>query len=399
MAENVWSAEAELWRPDLSIAIAAGSPAQREEALTHGADITVIGRDVLADAVRHKQKFKTLVLDESSGFKTRNTTRWKIARKLCGIPFQGDYTPAMPYIWELTGTPSPNGLMDLWAQMFLLDGGKRLGKNLTGFRSRYFIEGARNAQGIVYEYLPRPEAADNIHALLEDICLSMESEGRIELPPVTYNTVAVPMPSAVRKVYKTFLSELVADMDVLGGEIHTAANAAVLSGKLSQITAGFSYVDDADLRGYAHDVLHSEKINAIKEIVEGTGSPVLVFYRFTAERDRLLQELPGAVTIDEPDFIKKWNAGDIPVLLAHPASVGHGLNLQQGGHTIVWASLTWDLEQYLQGNGRLNRQGQLHPVVIHHLVCPDTVDGAMLTRLTQKTTVQDALRSHLESIL
>jgi SNF2 family DNA or RNA helicase len=401
VTENVWATEAALWRPDLNMSIAAGTPAQRHKALTSGADIVVISRDNLADAVPFASWFNTFVLDELSGFKTRGTARWKTARKICGIGFKKNAGgPTMKHVWGLTGTPAPNGLMDLWAQTFLLDGGERLGRNLTGFRERYFIAGARLANGIITEWILRDEADKHIHTLLEDICLSMDGDGRIQLPPVTYNTVAVPLAPAVRKVYKTFKDELVADMTVLGGEVHTAGNAAVLSGKLSQITAGFTYVDDADLHDYAYDTLHKEKVNAIKEIVEGTGSPVLVFYRFRAERDLISGTLPGLVhSIDEPRVVERWNRGELPVLLAHPASAGHGLNLQRGGHTIVWASLSWNLEEFLQGNGRIARQGQPHPVVIHMLVSPDTVDEAIRRRLVEKTSVQAALLEHLESVL
>jgi SNF2 family DNA or RNA helicase len=393
VAENVWGTEAQIWRPDLKVDIAMGSPGNRDWVLKSNADVVVIGRDVLKDALPYAGRFRTFILDELSGFKTRNTTRWKTARKI---------VKDMEHVWGLTGTPSPNGLMDLWAQIFLLDGGARLGKTLTEFRARWFVPDQtifQAGRSIVISYALRPGAAESIHAKLEDICLSMDGEGRIPLPDVTYNKVLVPMLPPVKKMYKQLKDELVVDLEVLGGEIHSAGNAAILSNKLSQVSAGFLYVDDADVRDGQYTVIHQEKVAAVKEIVEGTGSPVLVFYRYLPERELLRAALPEAHLIDEPNVIERWNAGQVPVLLAHPASVGHGLNLQHGGHTVVWAGLTWSLEEWLQGNKRVARQGQRHPVVIHLLVSPGTVDEAIVRRLTEKTSVQEALLEHLESIL
>lgn len=389
VAENVWLDETHMWRPDLSIALAIGEPIQRKRAFLSGSDIVVLGRDNLRDVAPHASLFKTLVLDELSGFKSRESVRWKTARKISAT-----------HIWGLTGTPTPNGLLDLWAQVFLLDGGKRLGRTLSEYRSRYFTPGRQLANGVITEWIIRPFAAEKIHSLIEDICLSMDTEGRLDLPPVTYNPVIVPLPTDARRIYQTMRDTLVADLDLLGGEIHSAGNAAILSSKLSQIVAGFMYVDDADLREGAYDVIHKAKAAAVQEIVEGTGSPVLVFYRFRAEQDLITATMPGLVhSIDEPGVIGRWNAGEIPVLLAHPASAGHGLNLQHGGHTVVWSSLPWALEEWEQGNKRVARQGQKYPVVIHTLLSPNTVDLAIQERLTQKTSVQDALLRYLESPL
>ena len=400
VAENVWAKEASIWRPDLTISVAKGDPRQRREALESGADIVVIGRDNLKDVLPYAATFRTFILDEISGFKTRGSLRWKTARKIVGLKLgKTGGPPTTRYIWGLTGTPSPNGLMDLWSQVFLLDGGERLGKTLTGFRGRYFLPGRQLANGVITEWFLRPESDHHIHALLEDICLSMDSVGRIDLPPVTYNQVSVPLPASVLKIYRTLKDTLVVDLALLG-EIHSAVNAAVLSSKLSQISAGFMYVDDADIRGGIYDTLHQDKVKAVQEIVEGTGSPVLVFYRFKAERDMITAAMPGLVhSIDEPDAIARWNRGELPVLLAHPQSAGHGLNLQHGGHTIVWASLPWSLEEHEQSNKRLARQGQQHPVVIHYLISPNTIDGSILVRLREKKSVQDALLEHLESPL
>lgn len=394
VAENVWPQEGEKWRPDLRVVVAAGTPKQRDEALRAAregrADIVAIGRDNLADAVPYADVFNTHVIDELSGFKTRSSIRWKMAKKI---------NKGMDYVWGLTGTPTTDGkLLDLWAQLFLLDEGTSLGTTLGGYRERYFTPGRQLPNGVVIEYNLRPGADKRIHVLLEKTCLSMTTDGRVYLPPVTHNDVMVPLPPAVKRLYKQLKNDLVVQMDILGSEIISADNAAVLTGKLSQITAGFLYVDDADLRGGEYKVLHKEKVAALKEIIDGTGSPVLVAYRFKAELDLLKEGLgPMAHTIDEPNVIMDWNTGKIPVLLAHPASAGHGLNLQFGGHTLVWATAPWSLEEYQQMNKRLARQGQKNPVVIHHLLTPNSVD--VLAKLSRqgKAQVQDAVMNHLES--
>jgi SNF2 family DNA or RNA helicase len=381
VAEHVWPVERALWRPDLTMALAAGTPAQRQAALRSGADVTVISRDNVADAVG--TSYRTVVLDELSSFKARSTNRWKAARRL---------TKEAAHVWGLTGTPAPNGLLDLWAQIYLLDKGERLGANLTGYRGRYFQANGQLPSGVVIDWRLRPEAEDRIHGLLEDICLYMSSEDKLDLPPVTYNTLKVDLPPAARKHYQTFKQDLVLDMDLLGGEVHSAGNAAVLTNRLSQITAGFIYSDDPDLPPTR---IHNAKIEALREVVEGTGSPVLVFYRYKEEARAILEALPQARMLD--DALDDWSKGTVPIMLAHPASAGHGLNLQAGGHTIVWTTLTWSLEEWQQANGRLARQGQTHPVVIHTLEVEDTVDPVVADRLATKTFTQSALLDHLRS--
>lgn len=389
VAENVWDTEVSIWRPDLTIAVASGTPAKRAEALRSGADIVVIGRDNLADAEPVAKDFQTFIIDELSGFKTRGSKRWKAARRL---------RRHIPRVWGLTGTPAPNGLLDLWGQMFILDGGDALGTTLGGYRNRYFYAGRQLPNGVVTKWHPHEGSEAKIHRQLEPLCLSMSTDGRVDLPPVTYNDVSVPLPAPAKKIYRDMKEDLVADLDLIGGEIHSATNAAVLSGKLSQITAGFLYSDDREAGVAEVAQIHREKAKAVREIVDGTGSPVLVAYRFQAEKDLLLAELGDlAHTLEEPDIVKKWNRGEIPVLLAHPASAGHGLNLQHGGHTMVWSSLSWNLEEYMQMNKRLARQGQKHPVVIHHLLSPGTVDEGILDVLNQKRTVQQAVIDYLES--
>lgn len=390
VATLTWPAETRSWRPDLSFALAQGTPAQRKAALAAGADVTVLGRDSLAD-VRGSRQYRTLVLDESHGFKSRSTERWKLAR-----------TIPTTHLWQLTGSPAPNGLMDLWAQLALLDGGERLGRTLTAFRDRFFTPGKRGPNGVVYEWLLKPGAADRIHERIADICLSMDAV-EVLVPPVTYNTVPVELPDRLRAMYDDLKRDLVVQLDLLGSV--SAANAAVLTSKLAQVSAGFLYTDTVHpllgpktvarrVRPPTAD-LHDAKLDALREITDEAGSPVLVFHRFTHERDRILQAFPVARTLDESGVFDAWNRGEVPMLVAHPASAGHGLNLQHGGSTIVWTSPTWSLEEWAQANARLIRQGQRHPVVVHSLLAERTIDAAMLLRVREKMSVQDALLAYL----
>lgn len=385
VAAEVWPVEILKWRPTLSYALAAGTPTQRGAALLSGEDITIISRDNLADATI--LPWKTVILDELSSFKNRTTNRWKSAKVLA---------LGARYVWGLTGTPAPNGLMDLWAPVYLLDQGQRLGKNITTYRNRFFRPGRQLANGVITEWIPKPGAAEKIQELLQDICMSMTADTRLDLPPVTYNDIHITLPPAAKKAYRLMRDELIVDMELLGGtEIHTAASAAVMSNKLSQISAGFLYPNDL---GGSLTRLHDEKVAAVQEVIDGTGSPVLVFYRYKQELVQLMAALPGARSMDEPNIIKAWNAGTVPVLLAHPASAGHGLNLQYGGHTIVWTTLSWNLEEWQQANARIARQGQTQAVVIHRLMAAP-VDQGMVNRLDGKADVQDALRTALESVL
>lgn len=396
VAEEVWHVEVDKWRPDLKVAVAAGSPAQRATMLRSDADIIVISRDNIADAVPVAKRFRTFILDELSSFKTKKSNRWKAANKV-----QNGMGPE-PYVWGLTGTPSPNGLLDLWGQMALLDRGQRLGTTLTGYRARYFYAGRRLPTGVVTEWKLRPEAEAAIHAKLEDICLSMTTEGRLpDLPPTTYNRVKVPLPPRVKQLYKELKANYLVDLTDLGllDVVHTASSAGVLSSKLSQMTAGFLYPDDRPEGDTSYSPVHQEKVRALIEIIEGTGSPVLVFYRFAAELDMLKAAIPSAHVMSEPGILQRWNEGEVPVLLAHPASAGHGLNLQFGGHTIVWTSLPRSLEEWEQSNKRLSRQGQKHPVVIHTLEAPRTIDPLIWDSLMDKKELQDALMEHLQSPL
>ena len=390
VVQLVWPTEAKRWRPDLRVASAQGTPTARRKALSSGADLVAISRDNLGDALGGP--WKTIIFDELSSFKNRATKRWKAARDLA-------WKGSAEYVWGLTGTPAPNGLLDLWPQIYLLDKGERLGSGITKYRERYFRAGRQLSTGVVTEWLLRPGADRRIHELLEDIALSMSAEDlALSLPPVSDNDIEVPLPPQVKRVYKQMKDTLVADLDLLGDPgMITAANAAVLSAKLSQISAGLLFPDQASITGEPPKILHWEKTRAAAEVVEETGSPVLIFYRFNAEKEMLLKEIPGAVTLDEPGFQERWDAGELRAVVAHPASAGHGLNLQHGGHTIVWTTHPWSLEEYQQANKRVSRPGQKHPVIIHHLYAPGTIDRQIVRALDGKDTVQSALLSHLRA--
>lgn len=441
VAETVWPEEGAIWRPDLKVVRAIGTMKKRQEALEdRTADVIVIGRDNVADALPFARCFNTLVLDELSGFKNRKTNRWKAAARLAWAnPKLG--VPEIPVVWGLTGTPSPNGLMDLWAEIFLLDGGDRLEDTLTKYRTRYFYPERVLPTGIVAKWGLREGSAPRIHAALETRCLSMSAEKLLkDLPAMTFNRVSVPLPPKAQRLYSAMANEFVVTIlepvDKLaklnaaavrnealreaGVDLHTrinavaaeyyedgdkvktftAASAAVVYNKLAQITAGFLYQQDEHGERIPNAVerIHDAKLNALEEIVDGTGSPVLVFYRYQAEKDAILKRLKDqAHTLDEPDAVNRWNAGELPVVLAHPASAGHGLNLQKGpGHTAVWTTLPWSLEEWSQANRRLARQGQAAPVIVHTLEAPESVDGYVFDVLTGKASTERALMDHLE---
>lgn len=401
VAETVWGPERDLWAPDLSITCVVGSRKQREAALAIDADITVISRDNQADLLEKAATgyFRTVIIDELSGYKNRNTVRHKTARRICKFA---------EHVWGLTGTPTPKSLVDLWAQILLLDKGKALGKTLTGFRNTYFRPAGQLPNGIVTGWEPRcgKKTEEDIYKLLEPIVLSQGTEGRVKLPPVNYLYHSVKLPGEVRSFYEKLKKDQVAKLAESGEEI-TAVNAAVVSGKLAQVTAGFAYhnmacdASESDTRAY--DELHSEKLDILDRIIasaEGSsdeGSPVLVFYRFKAELEMLQKRYGTDVhTVKEKDFAERWNRGELPILAAHPASIGHGLNLQHGGYTAVWISLPWSSEEYLQSNKRLARSGQKHTVTIHHIMAEDSIDGHVFDKLTHKVDAQQRLLDYLK---
>lgn len=396
VALEVWPAEVKKWRPDLTIDVVQGSPAERAETLKNStADILVMGRDLFHETLPYAKRYQTLVIDELSGYKSKSSSRWKTANRLQKV---------IPHLWGLTGTPSPNGLLDLWGQMALFDGGARLGRTYGGYRDRYFtpqkmVWNPTLGRSIPVDYRPNPGADKRIHHLISDICLSMQTEGRIKLPEFTVNKVSVPLHPSARKAYADMQKNFVANLELLG-TIHSAANAAILTSRLTQITAGFLYNDDMDVNP-GHSWIHDGKINALGEIVEAVDSPLLVFYKYRAEAEHILKKFPQATDVKREKHVQeRWNNDELPLLIAHPASAGHGLNLQSGsGHTMVWTTLPVNLEEWDQANKRLHRQGQANPVVAHVLHSPGTADVVDWSRLVDKKSVQDALMDYLEAPL
>ena len=385
VAEATWQEEAEKWDEFkyLRISTVLGTAKERIQALQKEAEVYVINRENvvwLCEHYKYKLPFDMLVLDESTSFKDSKSKRWKALRKV---------RTCFKKIVLLTGTPRPNSLMDLWAQVYLLDGGKRLGRTITEYRNNYFIPDKRNG-AVVYSYKLRNERAEQeIYNLISDICISLKSEDYKNLPdrlpPVV---VPVKLESIAMKHYKELERECVTE--IANSEI-SALSAAAVSNKLLQLANGAIYDEDRNVIE-----VHRAKIEALREIIESANSPVLVFYSYLHDLDRIKKAFPNAKLLESADDVRAWNKGEIPILLAHPASAGYGLNLQAGGHIIVWFGLTWSLEQYQQANARLERQGQKEPVVIHHLVAEGTIDKRVMRALARKETGQNAMMDFIK---
>ena len=296
--------------------------------------------------------------------------------------------PHVSRVVGLTGTPSPNGLMDLWAEIYLLDRGERLGRTLGAYRERYFRAGARSGY-VVYKWLPRRGAPEKIEEKISDICVSMSAADYLTLPERIDNVIPVSLSDAELAAYKRMEEEQLLELE--GDDAVIALSAAAVMTKLLQIANGSVYTASG-----AVERIHDAKLEALEEIVDTTDSPVLVFYSFRHDLDAITARIKGARTLEGPQDIADWNEGKIRVLLAHPASVGYGLNLQDGGHTIVWYGLTWSLELYQQANARLHRQGQAKPVIVHHLITEGTVDEQVMRALQAKDTSQAALLAALK---
>lgn len=389
VAEGTWTKEAQKWEHlrHLRISAVLGSQQKRLRALATPADIYVINRDNVAwlvDYFKNAWPFDMVVLDESSSFKNSQSKRFK-ALKLV--------RSRINRLVELTGTPASNGLIDLWAQIFLLDGGARLGRTLGQYRERFFDPDKRSRTQI-FSYTPKDGSMEYIQQAIGDICVSMKAEDYLNLPDRMFDDVPVVLDDKARKAYRQLERDLLLELDE--GQI-TAASAGVLTGKLLQLCNGAVY--DSEKRPLA---IHNCKVEAFLEVLEQlNGQHCLVFYNFQHDRDRLLAALePLGLRVrvyqsaaDED----AWNAGEIDVLLAHPASCAYGLNLQNGGHHIVWFGLTWSLEQYEQANKRLHRQGQRHPVIVHHLVVQGGMDEDVIESLRAKGDTQEALMDALKA--
>ncbi|WP_129288923.1 DEAD/DEAH box helicase [Trueperella pyogenes] len=379
VARDTWPAEATKWDhlAGLTIAVAVGSKAQRVDALAAEAMVTVINRENMPWLVRHLGNtwpFDMVVIDELSSFKNHRAQRFKALASV---------RPRLTRIVGLTGTPAANGLMDLWAQFRLLDEGQRLGRFITHYRNRWFVPDRRNGQQI-FTYKPAPGAEDEIYKAISDITLSMRTTDHLRLPELTVTTKLVDLDVKERKAYERLRDEMVLDLD---GQVIDAANAAALSGKLLQLASGAIYDEHGDVIE-----VHDRKLDALEDLVEAAnGQPLLVAYWFKHDLQRITERFPQARELTTSTDIKAWNACEIPLALIHPASAGHGLNLQQGGNLLVWFSLTWSLELYQQTNARLYRQGQDQPVTITHLAAADTLDEAVLAALDNKDMTQAAL--------
>lgn len=380
VARQTWPDEIQKWDhlKGLTYSQILGNEESRLEALNKKADIYIVNRENVVWLVEHYKKhwpFKNVVIDELSSFKSSKSKRFRALRKV---------RPLMERVIGLTGTPAPNTLIDLWPQIYLLDLGERLGKTITGYRNRYFYPGAAS-EHVVYEWKLKPGAEQDIYDAIGDICVSMKSRDYLKLPERTDNIVPVELSQRELKTYDQMERDYVLDMD---GDQIMASNAAVLANKLIQLANGAIYDENGDVK-----VIHDKKLDALADVIEAAnGQPVLVFYNYQHDLDRILKRFPESKKLDvKSGDVKRWNAGEIPILLAHPQSAGHGLNLQHGGHIIVWFSLIWSLEFYQQANARLDRQGQTQPVIIHHLVAKGTIDERIMKVLRGKAKNQNEL--------
>jgi len=376
VAQDTWSKEREKWEhlKGLRLSKVLGSEKERKAALYRKADIYIINREnVEWLCERHDFDFDMVVIDELSSFKSPSAKRFKALRKV---------RPKVKRIVGLTGTPAPNSLLDLWSEINLLDMGERLGRFITNYRNQYFVPDKRNQQ-VIFSYKPREGAEDEIYKRISDICVSMKACDYIEMPERIDNVVVVQMSEKEKALYEKL------EMDMLlhfaEGDID-AVNAAALSNKLLQMANGAVYDEFKAVK-----VIHDKKLDALEDLIEAAnGKSVLIFYAYKHDMDRIKEKFK-ITEIQTSADITKWNKGEILIAIAHPASAGHGLNLQAGGSTVIWFGLTWSLELYQQANARLWRQGQKETVIVHHIVSKGTIDEQVMDALQKKQTGQDAL--------
>ncbi|ASB66388.1 DEAD/DEAH box helicase [Bacillus amyloliquefaciens] len=387
VAEDTWSRESEKWDHTsyLKVSKVLGPESSRIMALDMKADIYVINRENvewLVNFYGKKWPFDMVVIDELSSFKSSKAKRFRALKKV---------RPFIKRIVGLTGTPAPNSLIDLWPQMYLLDQGERLGKTVTSYREKYFQPDQRN-RTVIYSWKLKEGAEKAIHEKVSDICISMQARDWLQLPERIDNIVKVRMTDKVKAKYKQLEKDLL--LPFLDGDV-VADTAAVLSNKLLQLANGAVYDENGEIQK-----LHDEKLNALEDIVDAAnGKPILVFYSYKHDLERIQQKFKKAKPLDSSREIADWNNGKIEMLLAHPASTGHGLNLQDGGHVIVWFGMTWSLELYQQANARLDRQGQKHSVIVNHLVTEGTVDEDVMRALEGKAVGQNALMEAVKARL
>lgn len=384
VADDTWAREIEKWDHlrHLRISKVLGSAAVRRKALKAEADIYVINRENvewLVSEYGSQWPFDTVVIDELSSFKNPQAKRFKALRRV---------RPMMKRVVGLTGTPAPNSLMDLWAPMYLIDQGERLGKTITGYRDRYFTPGSRSGH-VVYEWKAKQEAEERVYEAISDIAVSMKAEDWLELPERIDRTIQTPLSPKAREMYKKLEKELLLpflDADVV------ANTAAVLSNKLLQMASGAVYDEEKGVK-----LIHEAKLDALEDVIEAAnGKPVMVFYNFKHSLSRIQERFPQARILrkgkDGNEDIRAWNNDEIPLLLLHPKSAGHGLNLQESScRTVVWFDQIWSLEEDQQANARVHRQGVRHNIVVIRLVAEGTMDEDAVAALERKAAGQDAL--------
>ena len=388
VARDTWPAEVEKWDhlSALDVSVIIGTAKERTAAVNHSAMIYVVNRENVKWLVEHYEKnglrwdFDCIVIDELSGFKNYQSQRFKYLRKV---------RPFVKRWIGLTGTPTSNGLMDLWAEIGILDGGERLGRFIGRFRDAYFKAGSMNpSTGVIFSYVPRQGAEEQIYEKISDMTISMKALDYLDMPECVYVNHEVELNTQERKLYDQLKKDLIIPLE--DGDID-AANAASLSNKLLQMSNGAVYDENGETR-----VIHQRKLEKLEDLIESAnGQPVLIAYWFKHDRQRIMEHLTACGysprDIRESKDIKDWNGGKIPVALIHPASAGHGLNIQSGGHILIWFGLTWSLELYQQTNARLWRQGQKETVTIHHIVTKNTVDEDVLSALASKDVTQEKL--------
>ena len=388
VAENTWTSECAKWDhlAHLRVSVVMGDERRRLKALAAPADIYVINRDNVDWLVKASSgwQFDTVIIDESSSFKNPSARRFKALRKV---------RPQIRRMVLLTGTPSPNGHMDLWAQLWLIDMGQRLGRTLTSYRTKYFKPGRSNGH-VVYDWILRPGAGDEISRQIQDVTVSLKAEDWLEVPDLIETDVRIALSPAESKAYRDFERDQLMSLD---GKDIEALTAAALANKLLQFTGGAMY----DTEHGWHEV-GDAKLRALEDIIEAAGDePVLVFYQFKHELARLQERFKALQPVTfsgEPETLKAWNDGRIRLLLCQPASVQYGLNMQSGGHIIVWYTPTWNLEQYQQANARLHRQGQTRPVLCYRLIAEGTIDDRVVSAVGGKNAAQEALLALIREI-
>ncbi|MEX6311535.1 DEAD/DEAH box helicase [Staphylococcus saprophyticus] len=386
VAKDTWADEVNKWEHlnHMTVSKVLGTPNQRSDALKQDADIYITNKENtkwLCDYYKKDWPFDMIVVDELSTFKNHTSQRFKALKKKL---------PLVKRFVGLTGTPSPNSMMDLWAQVYLIDSGERLEKSFTRFRERYF-KPTHQVSEHVFNWELREDAEELIYQKIEDVCISMKASDYLDMPERIDTSQEVTLSNEERKLYEELERDYILESED-GGTI-VAQSGASLSQKLLQLSNGAVYTDEQDVRQ-----VHDRKLDKLEEIVEESqGQPILLFYNFKHDKERILERFKQVVVLGSEGYKDEWDKGNIEILLAHPASAGHGLNLQQGGHIIVWFGLTWSLELYQQANARLYRQGQDNTTIIHHIMTENTIDQRVYKALQNKELTQDELMNAVKA--